>query len=158
MQKHIKKFSEDMKQKWDEYNKSQENRPKCSVKGCNNYAHNAGRRKDGSIVWRKNPDDPTHKTYLCMEHHEARLWEHMQYRLSKKDYCENIDGRLGFKCPLKVTDKIRYVIPYEVDHIDGNPENWTITNLQTLCPICHRIKTIICRDAGTPGRKFLNLK
>jgi len=144
--------------RWKEYYSDHESRPKCSIKGCTNYAHNSGRRKDGSIVWRKNPDDLTHRGYICMEHHEARLWEYKQYRLFKKDYCENEDGRLGFVCPVTVTKKIYPVMSYEVDHIDGNPSNWKQENLQTLCPICHGIKTRLFKDAGTPGRGFFNMK
>jgi 5-methylcytosine-specific restriction endonuclease McrA len=34
----------------------------------------------------------------------------------------------------------------DIDHIDGNHDNNDVTNLQTLCANCHRLKTIMCRD------------
>lgn len=58
---------------------------------------------------------------------------------SKKNYCENIDSRLGFKCPVDPS----FPFPPSVlhgDHIDGNHENNVPDNIQTLCPICHHIK------------------
>jgi len=58
---------------------------------------------------------------------------------AKKEYCENRDGRLGFECPLKEDFKIPKSILHG-DHIDGNHQNNTIENLQTLCSVCHHIK------------------
>jgi hypothetical protein len=43
----------------------------------------------------------------------------------------------------------------QVDHIDGNPSNNDIYNLQTLCACCHVYKTIINKDYQSPGRKSL---
>ena len=57
----------------------------------------------------------------------------------KKKYCENIDARLGFECPVKKG----FDFPNSVlhgDHIDGNHENNSMQNLQTLCSICHHLK------------------
>ena len=34
----------------------------------------------------------------------------------------------------------------DVDQIDGNHENNEISNLQSLCANCHRLKTIVNRD------------
>ncbi len=34
----------------------------------------------------------------------------------------------------------------DVDHIDGNRHNHELSNLQTLCANCHRIKTHISND------------
>jgi len=28
-------------------------------------------------------------------------------------------------------------IPLDMDHEDGNPENWSLQNLRLLCPNCH---------------------
>ena len=59
----------------------------------------------------------------------------------KKNFCENKDGILGFKCPM---DNTRYhEFPsdvYHMDHIDGNHHNNSLTNLKTLCAICHTRK------------------
>ena len=34
----------------------------------------------------------------------------------------------------------------DIDHIDGNHENNDLTNIQTLCANCHRLKTFLNRD------------
>ena len=67
--------------------------------------------------------------------------------IHKKKYCENLDGMLGFMCPM---DRTRYhEFPsdiYEMDHLDGNHENNTLPNLITLCSICHTRKGKECGD------------
>ena len=51
----------------------------------------------------------------------------------KKNFCENIDGILGFICPMI---KERYSeFPsdiYHMDHLDGNHHNNSLDNLKTL--------------------------
>lgn len=39
-----------------------------------------------------------------------------------------------------------YSCQFDVDHIDGNHQNDNVTNLQTLCANCHRLKTYINKD------------
>lgn len=77
-----------------------------------------------------------------------------RYRQHRKDYCENIDGRLGKPC----TTTIILLAQLDVDHIDSNPKNDDPENLQTLCKCCHTLKTLINKDYSTPGRKKLGLK
>lgn len=36
----------------------------------------------------------------------------------------------------------------DIDHIDGNPINNSLDNLQFICPNCHRAKTIFIDDSG----------
>ena len=55
-------------------------------------------------------------------------------RKSKKDSCE--------RCGFIPEDKVQL----DVDHIDGDRSNNDITNLQTLCANCHRLKTKQNRD------------
>lgn len=74
-----------------------------------------------------------------------------QYR---KDYCENVDGRLNFFC----TSTIMMAGQLDVDHIDGNPKNNDPSNYQTLCKCCHTYKTIVNKDGLSPGRKTLGIK
>jgi hypothetical protein len=69
-------------------------------------------------------------------------------RKHKKHYCENIDGRLGYKCNCTIHDSSQL----EVDHIDGNPFNNDPSNLQTLCANCHKYKTHKNKDHISPGR------
>lgn len=75
------------------------------------------------------------------------------YRKYRKTYCENIDGRLGYKC----TTTIMIDAQLEVDHIDGDPSNHDESNLQTLCGCCHKYKTIVNEDYASPGRKALGI-
>jgi 5-methylcytosine-specific restriction endonuclease McrA len=74
---------------------------------------------------------------------------------SKKKYCENKDGRLGFICPVNSM----FEFPNSVlhgDHIDGNHENNKPENLQTLCCICHHLKGLRDGDfiSAKKGRKL----
>ena len=60
------------------------------------------------------------------------------HRLKRKNYCENIDGRLGFKCTSKIIDPKWQCT---VDHKNGIHNDNRDENLQTLCHNCHAIKT-----------------
>ena len=73
------------------------------------------------------------------------------YRKHRKEYCENRDKRLGFKCNYK----IRFSGQLQVDHINGKPDDDRPKNLQTLCANCHIYKTNMKKDYATPGRKTL---
>lgn len=103
-------------------------RPKCVVEGCNKPGQHTGvRRKDGSVVYRAQ----------CISHHYYRYNMEGGYRVHKKDYCENIDGRLGFVCTTKIVDPCML----DVDHIDHDHSNNHPRNLQSLCSCCHNYKT-----------------
>ncbi len=56
------------------------------------------------------------------------------YSAFKKDFCECCGFIAVHSCQL------------DVDHIDGNHENNEVSNLQTLCANCHRLKTQLNRD------------
>ena len=64
------------------------------------------------------------------------------YLKYRKDYCENKDKRLGFKC----TTNIYWEGMLDVDHIDGNHTNNDRSNLQTLCKCCHAYKSNLNED------------
>jgi hypothetical protein len=76
------------------------------------------------------------------------------YRKHRKNYCENIDGRLGYICnyPIKISAQL------QVDHINGDPSDDREENCQTLCANCHTYKTHISKDYSTPGRKKMKTK
>jgi hypothetical protein len=109
--------------------------PKCAKPGCGKYADNSGNGK-------------YHK--LCSSHHKGKYqmagWNYKQYR---KEYCENIDGRLGFKCTTTIMAPNWQI---EVDHIDGDPNNNDVSNLQSLCNCCHRYKTML-HEENLPAHK-----
>jgi 5-methylcytosine-specific restriction endonuclease McrA len=77
------------------------------------------------------------------------------YRKYRKDFCENVDGRLGFVC----TTTIVWEGQLDVDHKDENPKNNKQSNLQTLCKCCHVVKGnhFIKENGVTPGRKTLGI-
>ena len=52
-----------------------------------------------------------------------------EYILHKKDFCEQCLMRPESKCQ------------FDVDHINGNHSDNSISNLMTLCANCHRLKT-----------------
>lgn len=56
------------------------------------------------------------------------------YRRHKKGECELCGFIPIHSCQL------------DVDHIDGNHGNNEVSNLQTLCANCHRLKTYLNRD------------
>ena len=96
--------------------------------------------------------------YLDQLANEKGFNNHTAYKNSthpslkyRKDYCENVDGRLGHTC----TTTIVWEGQLDVDHKNGDPYDNRPKNLQTLCKCCHSYKTWISGDAQTAGRKTL---
>jgi hypothetical protein len=117
-------------------------RPRCIVDGCNRPGQHMGNyRADGTPLFRKK----------CQMHHSINYgidgWE---YKIYRKNYCENKDGRLGFKCKYKIQIEAQL----QVDHINGNPTDHREENLQTLCANCHVFKTLENKDYLSPGRRY----
>lgn len=89
---------------------------RCSV--CKIYSvRNMGKKKNGTERYGNKCDN-------C---HQRK------YSLEKKMYCEN--------CGFKALHRAQL----DVDHIDENHKNNSPENLQTLCPNCHRLKSLIAR-------------
>jgi hypothetical protein len=128
----------------------------CNHPGCNAPRNKAG-VKNGKPFYRKKCFDHYMLEFLEKKGFSS-LTEYRNsihpYRYYKKDYCENIDGRLGYTC----TTTIMISAQLEVDHIDGIPDNNEESNLQTLCSCCHKYKTLLNEDYKTPGRKSLGIK
>lgn len=126
------------------------NERKCCVEGCNKLGQHMGKyRKDGSPVRRAK----------CAKHHSLDYglggWDYKQYR---KDYCENIDGRLNFVCTTTIIDPEWQL---DADHINGDPTSHITMGakaIQTLCKCCHAIKTKQEKDYLTAGRKHYGVK
>ena len=79
--------------------------------------------------------------------------------IHKKTFCENIDGHLGFKCPVLTKDSwIGFdICCLDLDHIDGNNDNNTPDNVRTYCKLCHNKKSIEsgdCSNKKESARKF----
>jgi hypothetical protein len=117
--------------------------PKCKIFGCDSPAHNMGYGRYRA---------------MCHIHHNERYGMYgWSYKTERKDYCENVDGRLGFKC---TTTIISPKWQLDVDHIDGVHYNDDDDNLQTLCKCCHAYKTMV-NEENLPlekRKKFLEEK
>jgi len=131
-------------------------RPTCSHADCTKKGRLTGKyRVDGTPIFKKLCK--SHESQQCAENAGMTVLDWLNsfhaYRQHRKTCCENVDGRLGFKC----TYKIMYSGQLQVDHIDGDPSNNDPSNLQTLCCNCHAYKTHMCKDYATPGRKALKV-
>ena len=145
---------------------------------CGDITHRVGKRKsDGAVLRMKD---------LCTKHHQENLanrhgkknygtliantagFESMAsyansthpYRKYRKDYCENIDGRLGFKCTTKITEDMIKAGVLEVDHIIPRTKGGTNDeeNLQTLCCNCHKMKGWLFEDSNSSSDKYMILE
>ena len=131
-------------------------RPTCEIPNCSKKAHNKNTtlnpkyRKSSWVA-----DEFGGDGYVCAKHHFIKYqmgdWK---YKIHRKDFCENEDGRLGFECTTTVIDPEWQL---DTDHINGDPNDNREENLQTLCKCCHSIKTRDSKDYASPGRKALNL-
>lgn len=74
-----------------------------------------------------NPERRKQVNISRIKYYKTKYKPHVQY---KKDKC----GKCNF-IPI-------HSIQLDVDHIDGNHKNNEISNLQTLCANCHRLKTL----------------
>ena len=131
-------------------------REKCIIIGCNNKKQFMGTyRKDGTALFRKFCTRCHHKRQAEKKGLTPTQWVNgfHPYRKYRKDYCENVDGRLGFKC----TTTIIWDGMLDTDHINGNPSDNRPQNMQTLCKCCHAYKGNINEDYSTPGRKSVNV-
>jgi hypothetical protein len=155
--------------------------PQCSTSGCTNnrivydwhwitgapvfrkvcrscHDHNTAKRyaaKTPGAGWVKTVNDVVaHKAgFSNFQLYYNSRHPYLKYR---KDYCENQDGRLGYKC----TAKIVWDGQLDVDHVNENPGDNRKRNLQTLCKCCHAYKghLFIKKHGRTPGRKTLGIK
>ena len=73
-------------------------------------------------------------------------------KIHKKDFCENIDGHLGFKCPVKKPKVwLQFLESLDLDHVDGNHFHNNPKNVKTYCKICHGRKSL--KEGDTNANK-----
>ena len=68
--------------------------------------------------------------------------------IHKKDYCENIDGRLGWVCPVPAESwkALGMLNALDLEHLDGDHFNNSPDNVDTCCKLCHGKKSEINND------------
>lgn len=68
--------------------------------------------------------------------------------IHKKEYCENVDGRLGWECPVpaKSWKELDMLNALDLEHLDGDHFNNTPENVDTICKLCHGKKSTINND------------
>lgn len=103
--------------------------------GCKPECINPGCTKD--VAWRE-------KKYWSMKSECSRCMSARKKNkliegvtIWKKKYCENIDGRHGFKCPVDGNEWAHYSESLDLNHKDGNHDNNIPENVETLCKLCH---------------------
>lgn len=110
--------------------------PKCINIGCNN---NVSVRNWGNWSFKTE----------CNRCIRLRVKKIIQDNIvfHKKQYCENIDGHLGFRCPVpNQSDWEHFQSGLDLDHLDGNHNNNEPHNVKTYCKLCHTRKGIIKGD------------
>jgi len=64
----------------------------------------------------------------------------------KTGRCSNQDGHLGFYCAIDYDQAAWAVGMTDVDHKNGNNTDNRISNLDELCPMCHKRKGKLAGD------------
>ena len=134
----------------------------CTHHHLDYLAKKNGLESVGQLVKKINMKTATLNGFSSIPEYKNSIHPYRKYR---KDFCENIDGRLGFICtytppPQELIEKViesGFYSNIEVDHIDGVPSNNDPKNLQSLCGCCHDWKTRMNGDTISPGRGSLGL-
>jgi hypothetical protein len=69
--------------------------------------------------------------------------------IHKKDYCENHDGHLGFVCPVPRDGWARFQSGLDLDHKNGDHYSNNPEDVETLCKLCHGLKSIVKGDCSS---------
>lgn len=96
----------------------------CRYEGCLKLGAIAGKSVEGYQLFAK----------FCAHHRKSAYQPEFKYRAYKKNHCE--------KCGFVAVHSAQL----DVDHKDGNKKNTAVSNLQTLCANCHRLKTVLAGD------------
>lgn len=83
-------------------------------------------------------------------------WSDQTIHSNSKAYLIELYGNKCMKCNWSEVNRWTGKIPIELNHIDGNPNNKSLTNLEILCPNCHSLSEFT-KSRGS-GRKWRNTK
>jgi hypothetical protein len=92
---------------------------------CNNKCQAEYKRK--YIFEKLEKNDLTRYT-KCSSIHEAM-----------KRYLIHKHGEKCMKCGWEEVNEYTKIIPIQMNHIDGNPTNHDLSNVELLCPNCHSL-------------------
>jgi len=126
-------------------------RPICVNHGCEEEVTYSHKDTLGNPRWR-----------IHCGHCQAASWGKWPHRSGVTPYktgkCTNVDGHLGFDCMVKWTKIPDWAKGMtEVDHIDGNHTNNHPSNLDELCPLCHKLKGQQSGDFNKTKHHGINL-
>jgi hypothetical protein len=107
-------------------------------KYCNSQCHGAKKRKD---LYEK----------VSNEDFE-NLGNKASIDRTSKQYLIHLHGEKCMICGWDIKNKWTNKVPIELNHIDGNPENHSLTNLELICPNCHSLTEFNKRRGK--GRKW----
>jgi 5-methylcytosine-specific restriction endonuclease McrA len=102
---------------------SEQTRPICKI--CNTHpCEGNGISKLGYTKWRSD----------CTRCKKIKYNLVPEYKKHKKQHCESC----GFVA--------KHAVQLDVDHINGDHKDNSVSNLQTLCANCHRLKTHLNKE------------
>jgi len=126
-------------------------RPDC--KFCSHgKAENTGRKRiDGTICYRRYNGKficgtCRLKKYPNLQAARKESSARRGYKVHRKMYCENIDGRLGFKCTAKIVHRAQLQVDHILENRARHKDCDHPDNLQTLCANCHTMKSYYVKN------------
>lgn len=76
-----------------------------------------------------------------------------------KQYLISVYGKKCMCCEWSEINSWTNKVPIELNHVDGDPENHNLNNLELLCPNCHSLTEFYkSRGKGRKWRKTIFLK
>jgi 5-methylcytosine-specific restriction endonuclease McrA len=100
------------------------------------------------------------KDFLILESGEFdRLGNKQTIDRVSKQYLISIHGEKCMNCNWSDVNPWTKKVPIELNHIDGNPENHNLENIELLCPNCHSLTEFNkSRGKGRKWRKTVFIK